>query len=176
MELTCFEVVPGHVQLRPAPRRRRWMDETPRAFAYHCLPLVVGNLHGWEMLCPFALEATWSGGPAASDLAIRCGPADAALRPSFVASPFGAGILSFSPMLLGRTEPGWTLWLEGPTNWIKDGIQPLAAAIETDWIPFTFSMNWKLTRPGTVRFEKGEPFASFFPLPRGALASCEPRL
>jgi hypothetical protein len=30
--------------------------------------------------------------------------------------------------------------------------------VETDWLPFPFTMNWMLTRPGKVRFEKSEPF------------------
>jgi hypothetical protein len=46
----------------------------------------------------------------------------------------------------------------GPPNHIKDGIQALAGLVETDWLPFPFTMNWLFTRPGTVRFEKGEPF------------------
>jgi hypothetical protein len=47
---------------------------------------------------------------------------------------------------------------QGPPNHIKDGIQPLAGLVETDWLPFPFTMNWVFTRPGQVRFEKGEPF------------------
>ena len=50
------------------------------------------------------------------------------------------------------------MWAMGPPNHIKDGIQPLAGLVETDWLPFPFTMNWLFTRPGTVRFEKGEPF------------------
>jgi hypothetical protein len=30
--------------------------------------------------------------------------------------------------------------------------------VETDWLPFPFTMNWIFTRPGKVRFDKGEPF------------------
>ena len=30
--------------------------------------------------------------------------------------------------------------------------------METDWLPFPFTMNWKFTRPGKVKFAKGEPF------------------
>jgi hypothetical protein len=177
MDLTLFEVFPGNIDLRPAPRRRRWMDETPRAFAYHCLPLVIANLHGWEMLCPFSFEALWLGGAGQADVQIACDPDELRRRPSFVASHFGSGILSFAPLVIVRTAPGHNLWVSGPTNTFKDGIQAMSGSIEADWMPFTFSMNWKLTRPGLpVRFEKGEPFCSFFPIARGALAACEPRL
>ena len=37
-------------------------------------------------------------------------------------------------------------------------MQPLVGLIETDWLPFPFTMNWVFTRPGRVRLEKGEPF------------------
>ena len=37
-------------QLRPSPLRRHWMDELPHA--YKCLPLVVANQWGWQILCP----------------------------------------------------------------------------------------------------------------------------
>src|SRR5579883_2796751 len=36
--------------LRPSPSRRHWMDE--HEHAYHCLPLVIANQWGWQVLCP----------------------------------------------------------------------------------------------------------------------------
>ena len=33
-------------------------------------------------------------------------------------------------------------------------LQPLAGVVETDWLPFPFTMNWLFTQPGRVRFEK----------------------
>ncbi len=36
--------------LRPSPQRRQWMNEKPHA--YHCLPLVIANQWGWQVLCP----------------------------------------------------------------------------------------------------------------------------
>ena len=50
------------------------------------------------------------------------------------------------------------MWVMGPPNHIKDGIQPLVGLVETDWLPFPFTMNWHFTRPGKVKFAKGEPF------------------
>jgi hypothetical protein len=76
-----------------------------------------------------------------------------------------------------RTCPGYDLWVSGPVNEIKDGIQALSAVIETYWMPFTFTMNWKFTRPGVkVKFEKGEPFCCFFPIEHGVLAQFEPTI
>src|SRR5262249_24834641 len=47
--------------------------------------------------------------------------------------------------------------------------------IETYWMPFVFTMNWKFTRPNLkVRFEKGEPFCFFFPIEHGLLERFNP--
>ena len=60
--------------------------------------------------------------------------------------------------------------VQGPINRPKDGIAALSGIIETDWSPYSFTMNWMFTRPGTpVRFEKGEPYCHIFPVSCGAL-------
>lgn len=44
-------------------------------------------------------------------------------------------------------------------------------------MPFTFFMNWKITRPDTtIVFREGEPFCSFFPVPRGVVDASAPVL
>jgi hypothetical protein len=48
--------------------------------------------------------------------------------------------------------------------------------VETDWTTATFTMNWKLTRPGTVEFAAGDPVCAIVPHPRGQLEQLEPRL
>jgi hypothetical protein len=88
---------------------------------------------------------------------------------------FGQGTFTLHVQGLFRTPPGWNLWVSGPPNSVKDGAVPLAGLIETDWSPYTFTMNWKLTRPNhPVRFEENEPFAHFFPINRKAIEEVEP--
>ena len=48
--------------------------------------------------------------------------------------------------------------------------------MEADWLPYPFTMNWKMTRPGTVRFERDEPFCTIFPVRRGDVADVEPEI
>jgi len=176
MKLTCIEVEPGRVALRPAQPRRAWMDATPGSMAYHCTPLQMASSHGWEMLCPVAFEAVWDGGQGVD--AVRLTFADGETPPPhFVESHFGSGILTFNPMVILRTEREHNVWLSGPPNAFKDGVAAMSAVIEADWLPFTFSMSWKLTRPGArVRFERDEPFCFFFPVPRGIVDGTEPVL
>ena len=67
------------------------------------------------------------------------------------------------------------MWIKGPANWIKDGVQPLEGIVETDWNESTFTMNWMLTRRNhTIRFEQGEPICMIVPMTRGLAESLDP--
>jgi len=173
VELTAY-LHPGWTPLiRPAPATRAWMDATPESFAYRCLPLNIANAHGWEVLTPFGFEAVWNGTPGTEAITITTDPgAEPARAP---VSLFGQGVLTFHIEAIMRTPPGWDLWVGGSPNRQKDGIAPLTGVVETDWSPFTFTMNWRFTRPGQpVRFEAMEPFCFLFPVQRGAVEAFEP--
>jgi hypothetical protein len=150
------------------------MDATPEAFAYRCLPLNIANAHGWEILNPHGFTAIWTGDPSTDGVKIRSDPEAPPLGGPV--SLFGQGVLTFHVEGLFRTPRGWSLWVGGPPNRLKDGIGALTGVVETDWAPFTFTMNWKFTRPGAaVRFERLEPIGFFFPVEREPLAAVEPR-
>jgi hypothetical protein len=173
MKLTVF-VIDGHqLDIRPAPVERDWMDATGDRFAYRCLPIAIANVHGWEILCHRGFVARWNGGSSLGSISIVEDPGNVVLA----ASHFGHGILTFNIPCLFRTEPGVDLMVQGPINRPKDAIAPLSGVIETDWSPYTFTMNWKFTRPGVeVRFDKGEPICHVWPLRRGALEDIEPEI
>ena len=66
--------------------------------------------------------------------------------------------------------------MKGCPNFPKDGIVPLEGIVETDWAPFTFTMNWKIMRPKQwIRFDKGEPICRILPFPRYYLEKVHPR-
>ena len=94
----------------------------------------------------------------------------------FAMSNFARGVVTFHTGYIFRTEPGWNLLATGCFNQPKDGISPLTGVVETDWLPYPFTMNWQLTRPGVVRFEKGEPFCLVFPVPQHALEEVQPEI
>ena len=173
MEMECF---PTHVrppEIVPGRPQRGWMDRFSERHPYRCLPLTMANTTGWEILNPIAFTAEWNGGPRAEDITLR---ADRP-HPDFhelAKSHFTGGVLTFHPGYLFRTAPGWDMWVGGPPNLPKDGIQPLQALVETDWLPFPFTMNWIFTRPGRVRFEKGEPFCFVTLTPHRAMDSVQP--
>src|SRR6185369_11104694 len=94
----------------------------------------------------------------------------------FARSNFGHGIVTFHTHYLFRTEPGWDLVATGPFNAFKDNCHPLTGIIETDWLPYPFTMNWKLSKPGKVVFAENEPFCLIFPLIKQALTATQPEI
>lgn len=171
--IIAYEIYPGHpASLETAPIAREWMDNTPMRHPYRCLPLVIANQSGWVMRAPVGFRAYWYGGPAKEDVEIQFDtPFD-----NRIMSHFGVGVITFTIPFLFRTPPGINLWVKGPSNWVKDGIQPLEGVVETDWLASTFTMNWKFTRMCEwIRFEKDEPFCMVVPIPRGLAESLVPR-
>jgi Family of unknown function (DUF6065) len=173
MKLTAYVIDPTTFSIRPAPVERDWMDATNDRFAYRCLPLNIANACGWEILNPFGFSATWTGGAQLDAVRIIPDPGAKA----FPISHFGHGTLTFHIPCLFVTEPATDLMVQGPINRPKDGISPLSAIVETDWAPYTFTMNWVFTRPEvTVRFQPGEPFCHIFPLKAGELENVQPQV
>ncbi|MFI4977023.1 MAG: DUF6065 family protein [Caulobacterales bacterium] len=172
-ELTCYPMWPDPPALVPARPDRQWMDDTPERYAYRCIPLSIANASGWELSLPFDFEAAWYGGPEMERMQFRS--SDARIK-HFVTSHFGSGIMTFHTGWLFRTSPGWGLWARGSPNTGKDGIVALDGLIETDWLPFPFTMNWRFLKPGVVRFEAGEPFCFITLAPHGLMDAVQPKL
>jgi hypothetical protein len=182
--------------LRTAPVDRAWMDAAPQRAPYRCLPLVIANQAGWWVPCPASFTAYWDGGLGKENLQITFNsptqtaglsdlfapivvsadqPNPVVQSDARITSHFGNGVITFSIPYLFRTPRGINLWVKGPANYIKDGVQPLEGIVETDWLPATFTMNWKMTRPyHAVQFERGEPICMIVPLPRGVAEQLEP--
>jgi hypothetical protein len=169
VKITFYALTPIAPLPRPAAPTRDWMDATPDRHAYRCLPLAIANAHGWDIAAPCAFEVSWNGGPAAADLTVR--PLEEFPHfEHFARSHFSSGIVTLHIGYLVRTDPGWHTIACGPLNEPKDGIAALTGVVETDWLPYPFTMNWRMTRPGSVRFDKGESVCTVFPIRAHALA------
>lgn len=172
LEIVAYEVIEEPMPIRPCDRRRDWMDDTPNRFAYRCLPLAFANQIGWEVLCPVGFSARWNGKEGLDSIRLKFDDEPSNL----IGSHFGSGVLTFTLGYLFRTTKSHNLWVKGPTNQHKDGIAALEGVIETDWMPFTFTMNWRFTRRRhKVRFERGEPICTILPYPRHYIGKFEPR-
>src|SRR4051795_5949756 len=170
--LTAYALEPhSSMRLITAPASREWMDATPKRYAYRCLPLLIANQSGWLILNRHPVRATWDGTDELCGVHVeQLGAGKAPAR-----SHFGSGILTWNLPYLFRTSPGWNLLVRGPANLPKDGACPLDGVVESDWSPATFTMNWKLTRPGLpIVFEPDEPICMLIPQRRGELESIRP--
>jgi len=174
MDLICYTISGPPPEIRPAEATREWMDRTAQSYAYRCLPLNIANAHGWEILSPIAFDAVWNGGSERQDIILDVPPGVAKVDAPI--SFFGEAVLTFHINALFRTPPGWNLWVGGSPNRPKDGIYPLTGVIETDWSPYTFTMNWRFTRRNhRVHFDAGEPICFIFPVRRALLGAVRPR-
>lgn len=158
MELECFAMTPYPPQMVPGRPDRDWMDDFMQRFPYRCLPLVMANTTGWEILCPTDITIVWNGGILKNDLQITCDADPGYNLDHIVQSHFTHGVVTFHTGYMFRTPPGYSVLASGAPNVVKDGIAPLSGLVETDWLPFPFTMNWRMTRPGMVSFKKDEPF------------------
>lgn len=174
--LTCYAMHRFAPKIVAARHDRQWMDDFHDRHPYRCLPLSIANSFGWHVLCPVPIEIDWNGGPALADIRIRGLKPLPGGRPmeDFCRSNFSRGIVTFHLDYIFRTPPGQQLLATGPSNLPKDNASPLTGIIETDWLPYPFTMNWKILRPGRVRFEEDEPFCLIYPVRTDALLAIEP--
>lgn len=164
--------------LRLPTKRRDWMDNNS-GHAYKCLPLSVANGFGWEIVNPVSFDAVWDGslGHGGQTIKFNFYPETEEERKfvatNHISSHFGSGIITFSGLnFIIRTSKDHNVFLKGPTNHFKHGAQALEAIMESDWLPYTFTLNWKITAPNLlVKFLKGEPLGCLFPFPRNYLES-----
>ena len=174
-QLTMYQIEPDALRVIPGRSDRDWMSQTNERFAYRCLPLTIANASGWEFLSPCSFEATWTGGDDKSAITLR--PLDGYTQlDRHATSHFGHGTLTLHTGYLLRTDPGWATWVRGAPNFVADGIQPLDGLVETDWLPFSFTMNWIFTRPGSVVFNEGDALAFVTPIPHLTLDEIAPQI
>jgi hypothetical protein len=163
--------IPGwsrYLEIVPAPADREWMDEGTKGWANRCLPLRIANQAGWSIVNDADFDVIWGGKNGLESLKILA--RDKSREPIFASSMFGYGILTISIPFLFRMPPLHNLMVRGPANFFKDGAAPLEGLVEADWTPYTFTMNWKITRTmRPIRFAAGESLCMLTPMLRGEL-------
>ena len=117
---------------------------------------------GWELLNPVETEVVWDGGVYNTN--VRATPKRQ--HPFAAASHFGSGMATWYLPFLFRTSPDLGLVIAGPANHERDDAVPLDAFVRTDWLPFPFTMNWRLLKKNEpVVFKEGEPICRVYPFP-----------
>jgi hypothetical protein len=158
MKITAYEVSEA-MEIRPANPSRAWMDNSINKNPYRCLPLIMANSYGWELVSKSEVTAEWNGGQFPGDLLVEkisgsCPPI----------SHFGEGVLTWHTGYLFRTEAPYGLYVTGSPNEPIHNMVCLSGIVETHWLPFPFTMNWRFTAPGKITIKEGDVIAHVFPI------------
>ncbi len=162
--------------LEPAPVKRDWMEAND-GFAYRCLPLTIANAAGWVIRSPVAFTAIWNGGLNKHDTKIFMEDPIGKHKDS-IKSHFGSGIITVQlPWLFQTQKERLSLTVRGLPNYFKRNAHPCEGRVEIDWLPFTFTMNWKILEPHVpVAFAKGDPICFIEPVQLDCLEAAVPAL
>lgn len=147
------------------------MDRSSSRYAYRCLPLGIANSYGWQLQVDAPFRVSWDGGSGAGAVKVES-DGGAHVPISF----FGEGTFTFHVGYVFRTDYPYGLYVTGSPNFPKANVVPLSGIVETFWLPFPFTMNWKFTQPGMVEFAAGDVFCHFFPVDVEAFGNITPEI
>lgn len=159
--VVAYRVGPHAFPLRPASQTRAWMLKSEMRFSNRCLPLRTANGIGWFVLNPKEVTVEWDGNALHSS------------EPEHAKLHFGERVITFEQGHLFRTDPGWGIWVKGPPNIENGPLQNLEAIVETDHLPYPFTINLRFAAPGRVRLRKGAVLAQLIPYPLSSVANVE---
>jgi hypothetical protein len=159
MKIIAYTVSNDPYKIIPANPKRSWMDSANAKNPYRCLPLSMANGFGWEILSPSKFIVEWNGGALPTD--VRIIKVEGTQFPDPL---FGEGTLAWHTGYLFKTDYPYGIYVTGAPNLPKHNIIPLTGIVETHWLPFTFTVNWKFTQPGSTQVEIGEPICQIFPI------------
>lgn len=163
-----YKIIPSRI-------KREWMAQG-NGNPYRCKPMNIANSYGWDVLCPYKFNATWNGGDSVNDIKIEFDDPDICIDCAPMKSHFGDGVLTFNMDFILKTNENISIYIRSSPNSLNNGLQPLDAIVETDWMPYTFTYNFKFISPGTAEFEKDEVLYTFFPIERGFIESFDTKI
>lgn len=159
-----LEIVPAHQQ-------RQWMNEHPmeeqhdpdkieKGLANRCLPLLMANQMGWNVVNTRDFMATstpdgrmlyhWEQPP----------PREGGPRPNFKVG----NLITWPSPWTFKTPPGWDLLILPPPNvHLPTGVTCLSALVETDHVPATFTFNWRVEPGLSVWIAAGDVVCRLLP-------------
>jgi hypothetical protein len=159
MKIIAYPTQTDVPKLVPAPSRREWMDVAVNKNPYRCLPLSMANSWGWQLLSQGHFIAEWNGGNAPSDITIT-----KIAGTGHPETHFGEGTLTWHLGYVFKTEYPYGIYMTGAPNNPKPNAIALSGIVETHWLPYTATMNWRFTQPGRFEMYIGEPFCQLFPV------------
>ncbi len=154
--------IPGW-NFHAASPKRDWMDEY--VHMYRCLPMTIANQNGWVVECPCDISAVWFGGEDRRSMHFWLDK-EYNIPNAWVKCHFVGGVITFEFDFLIKTNAKVNLLVRGAPNFFVDGAHPLEGVVESDWLNYSFTMNWRVTEINKiVKFKKGDPICFIQPIP-----------
>jgi hypothetical protein len=141
--------------------KRNWFVD----HAYYCLPLVIGNQHGFIYKAAYDFQVIWDGTMSPQGVKVF----NEGKQPVYqtIESHFGMGTVTVNVPYTIRTPKGVNLLVMNPPNFYIDGIVHMSACVEADNLRRNFTFNLKITRPNhLIEIKKDTPIGYFLPYPR----------
>lgn len=159
MKIIAYPTQSDPPKLVQASPKREWMDVATNKNPYRCLPLSMANGWGWQLLSQGHFIAEWNGGKFGKDITIT-----RISGTGIPSSHFGEGTLTWHLGYVFKTEYPYGIYMTGAPNNPKPNAIALSGLVETHWLPYTATMNWRFTHPGRFEMRIGEPFCQLFPV------------
>ena len=139
--------------------------------AYHCLPLVMGNQHGFIVKSLYDFEVYWEGGRQVDAVKVNMLTPENEYKSTYnlqsINPHFGMGTFTVQMPYQLRTPPNINLVTINPPNMFIDGIYHMTGVVETDNLRRDFTYNLRITRENyKIRINKGDPIGCIIPYPR----------
>jgi hypothetical protein len=159
MKITAYQVIKDTLEIKPSKTTRKWMDESINRHPYRCLPMLVANSYGWDLISKSEFTAEWNGGQYPKDVIITKESGTC-----FPTSHFGEGTITWHTGFLFRTEYPYGVFVTGSQNEPVKNITCLSGIVETHWLSFPFTLNWKFTTPSKIKVNIGDVISQLMPI------------
>lgn len=146
-KIVAYQLYDHSWKIEPASSKRVWMDNLNNGNIYRCLPLKIANEFGWIIYSPVSAYLEWNGEIGPDDIRFAFGDDMPRTERQCLSSHFGSGVFTLNLPWVFRTPVGTQLMVRGVPNYVYDGITPLEGVVETDWLSFTFTVNFRVNRP-----------------------------
>jgi len=139
--------------------------------AYHCLPLFMGNQHGFVVKSLWDFEVEWNGGDKQDDVIVNILSDKEEYEQKHalqsVKAHFGMGTFTIQTAFTLRTPPGINLITINPPNYFIDGLYFMTGVVESDNLRRDFTFNTRITRANfRIKINKGDYIGCVIPYPR----------
>jgi hypothetical protein len=149
---------PGLVPIARGKATRAWWEEDVKTVdhARFCLPLLMANQLGFELLSPIDVVVEWSGKDEPK-ITVNDGDHRA------ITTHSAEGSFTIQLNLVFRTPENWFTLVKGMPN-VRRPFNVMEGLIETWWTPANFGVICLMHGPDIVRIRRGEPLAVAVPI------------